>query len=185
MRPHVLGIDDAPFRKGQAEDVPIIGVMMEGATLVEGVALGAFPVDGDGVTAYLAGWVLTQRWHPALQAVVLGGITIAGLALVDIRALSEQLGVPVLVATRQDTATSTLGDALRAAGHADRLGVLHRSPPARPLAPGLFVAWAGCEAAAAEALVRATLLKARVPEPLRVAHLIGAALVQGVSRGRV
>ncbi len=35
MRPHVLGIDDAPFHKDQSQDVPIVGVMMEGATLVE------------------------------------------------------------------------------------------------------------------------------------------------------
>ena len=55
QRPHILGIDDAPFVKGQDGDVPVVGVMMEGATLVEGVALGAFPVDGAGATDYLAG----------------------------------------------------------------------------------------------------------------------------------
>jgi len=53
LRPHVLGIDDAPFEKGQSDEVPIVGVMMEGASLVEGVAVGRFAVDGEDATAFL------------------------------------------------------------------------------------------------------------------------------------
>ena len=34
-RPHLLGIDDAPFEKGQHQSVPIVAVMMEGSDLVE------------------------------------------------------------------------------------------------------------------------------------------------------
>jgi endonuclease V-like protein UPF0215 family len=44
--PHILGIDDAPFDKHQDALVPVVGVMMEGAAVVESVAIGAFPVDG-------------------------------------------------------------------------------------------------------------------------------------------
>ncbi len=184
-RPHVLGVDDAPFSKRQGGDVPVVGVMMEGATLVEGVALGAFPVDGDGATDYLAGWIGEQRWHASLQGVVLGGITLAGLGLVDLPALAARLGVPVLAATRRDTAGSDLADALRAAGLEDRLAILDRAPPARRVEDGLYVACAGIDAHGAARLIRATLGKARMPEPLRLAHLIGAALVRGASRGRV
>ncbi len=184
-RPHILGIDDAPFVKGQVEDVPMVGVMMEGATLVEGVALGAFPVDGAGATGYLAEWIAGMRWYAALQAVVLGGITIAGLGLVDIAALAERLGLPVLAATRRDTSKSELDHALRAAGLTDRLALLDRTPPAHRLEDGLYITIAGADVPHAERLVRATLNKAMLPEPLRLAHLIGAALVRGTSRGRV
>jgi endonuclease V-like protein UPF0215 family len=37
----------------------------------------------------------------------------------------------------------------------------------------------------AERLVKATLAKSRLPEPLRLAHLIGQAIVLRESRGRV
>ena len=184
-RPHILGIDDAPFVKGQAGEVPIVGVMMEGATLVEGVALGAFPVDGEGATDYLAGWIAGLRWYEALQAVVLGGITIAGLGLIDTPVLAARLGLPVIATTRRDTATSDLGDALQAAGFAHRLGILDRARPAHRLEDGLYITVAGTNRLHAEHLIRATLNKASLPEPLRIAHLIGAALVQGSSRGRV
>ncbi len=185
MRPHLLGIDDAPFDKRQAHETPIVGVMMEGPDLVEGVAIDAFPVDGDGATDYLARWVSGLRWHASLQAVVLGGVTIAGLGLVDLAALAERLGRPVLAVTRRDPSASRLASALRAAGLTDRLPILERLPPTRPLAEGLFLACAGADFAYAARLVRASLHKSRLPEPLRVAHLIGAALVNGASRGNV
>jgi len=185
LRPDVLGIDDAPFEKGQSDEVPIVGVMMEGASLVEGVAVGRFAVDGEDATAFLTAWVSGLRWHSALQAVVLGGVTLAGLGVVDIRALAERLGIPVLAVTRRDTARSELASALRTAGLVHRLAIVERTPPARRMHDGLFVAAAGVEQADAEAILRASLNKANLPEPLRMAHLIGAAMVKGQSRGRV
>ncbi len=184
-RPHVLGIDDAPFQRGVDFEVPVIGVMMEGATLVEGVAITRFPIDGAEVTAFLSEWIQSLRWWPSLQAVVLGGITLAGLAVVDLVALAQSLSLPVLAVTRHDTADSELADALRVAGFHDRLAILERTPPAALLARGLYVAWAGADAFEARQLIQATLHKSRLPEPLRIAHLIGAALVRGQSKGRV
>ena len=38
-RPHVLGVDDGPFEKfSPGAEAPLVGVMMEGADLVEAVA---------------------------------------------------------------------------------------------------------------------------------------------------
>lgn len=185
FRPHVLGIDDAPFVKRQHEPVPIVGVTMEGADIIESVALGAFPVDGDGVTEYLMDWIDGLRTRRMLQAVILGGITMAGLGLVDVTALAQRLGLVVLVVTRHDPTHSELASALHAAGLEDRLPILERIPRAYGIGEGLYLAHAGGSRVEAERLLAATLGKARLPEPLRVAHLIGQAMVLGESRGRV
>ena len=185
MKPHVLGVDDAPFKKAQRWPVPIVAVTMEGASVVEAVAIGAFPVDGEGASAYLAGWIGGLRTRPVLQAVLLGGITIAGLGLVDLAELARRLELPVLAVTRRDPHGSELRTALRAAGLERRLAILARTPPTCPAAEGVYVACAGIDTETAGRLVRATLGKARVPEAVRVAHLIGRALVSGESRGRV
>jgi endonuclease V-like protein UPF0215 family len=181
----VLGIDDAPFAKRQREPVPIVAVMMEGCDLVEAVAFASFPVDGDDATAFLAGWVGGLRLRPSLRAVVLGGITIAGLGVVDVAELAERLRAPVLVATRRRPADADLVRALRAAGLAERIPLVLRAPRAARVAEGFYLAHAGISRPAAEAIARRTLRKARLPEPLRLAHLIGSALVTGASRGRV
>jgi endonuclease V-like protein UPF0215 family len=184
-RPHVLGVDDAPFRKGRDREVPIVGVVMEGPDLVEAIAIGRFPVDGEDAAGYLAGWIRELRAYRGIQAIFLGGVTIAGLGLVDLEALAGALRRPVLAVTRRDPAGSELRRALRAAGLADRLPLLDRSPPAFETAPGLYVAAAGLSPAEAASLVRRTLGKSRLPEPLRLAHIVAAALVNGESRGRV
>jgi endonuclease V-like protein UPF0215 family len=185
LRPHLLGVDDAPFDKHQAPPVPIIGVVMEGADRIEAVAIGGFPVDGEDAAGYLAGWIGGLRTRPALQGVIIGGITIAGLGVVDIAELAERVTLPVLVVTRRNPLGSDLPDALRAAGLAHRIALLERAPRAFGVGEGLFLAHAGTTRVVAEELVRASLAKSRLPEPLRVAHLIGQGIVLGESRGRV
>jgi endonuclease V-like protein UPF0215 family len=181
---HLLGIDDGPFEKGQCDGVPVVGVMMEGSDLVEAVAQTRFAVDGPGATEFLAAWISGLRLRPSLQGIVLGGITLAGLAVVDIEALSSALGVPTLVVNRRDPSSHRLHAALDAAGLSERKEIVDRTPTAFEAQPGLWIAHAGVDQDAALDLVRATLGKSKLPEPLRVAHLIARALVSGESRGR-
>ena len=185
LRPHVLGIDDAPFEKGQREPVAIVGAMMEGADLVESVAVTSFPVDGAGATEFLGDWVAGLRSRASLQGVVLGGITIAGLGVVDIAALAERVAAPVLVATRRQPRDEQLSDALRTAGFSERVAIVEHSPRAIRLVDGLYLAYAGITREEAVRMARATLRKALLPEPLRVAHHVARAIVTGESRGRV
>jgi len=184
-RPHILGVDDAPFEKGQSPPVPVVGVVMEGADRIESIALGEFPVDGEGATDYLALWISGLRARPTLQAVILGGITLAGLGIVDVTRLAERLALPILVVTRRNPARSELAAALEAAGLADRLPLLDRIPRAFGLGDGLYLSHAGSSRLEAERLVLGALAKSRLPEPLRVAHLVGQAIVLGETRGRV
>jgi hypothetical protein len=181
----VLGIDDGPFAKKQSAPVPIVAVLMHGACAIEGVAITSFPVDGAGATEVLAEWIGAMRWSRALHAVVLGGVTIAGLGLVDLHRLSSAVGAPALAVTRRDPSRNEVARALAAAGLQDRVAILERAPPARRIDDGLFVAVAGAGEDTAARILRATRHRALLPEPLRIAHLIAAALVRGESRGRV
>lgn len=185
MRPHLIGIDDGPFEKDADPVTPIVGVVMEGSDLVEGVAMTSFPIDGAGVTDFLAGWIQGLRFRPGLQGIVLGGITIAGLAVVDIERLSEALELPVLVVNRKDPRQHRLAGALESAGLADRLEVVDRTPASLPVSNGLHLACAGTSPEEAARLIDASRRKGEMPEPLRLAHLIASAVVRGESRGRV
>jgi len=183
-RPHVLGIDDGPFDKNADKRVPVVAVMTEGPDLVEAVAVTDFPLDGEDATGFLARWVAGLRFAPALHGVVLGGVTIAGLAVVDIADLAGRLALPVMVVNRQPPEDEPLIRALRAAGLERRVGLVETTPRAWRLSDGLFVAHAGTDREGAARILRATLNKSQLPEPLRVAHLVGAAIVRGESRGR-
>jgi endonuclease V-like protein UPF0215 family len=184
-RPHLIGVDDGPFEKRQAAPVPIVAAMLEGAGPVESLAVSAFPVDGADVTGFLAGWLAELRALGSVQAVLLGGISLAGLGIVDLPELARCLERPVVSVTRRRPSNAELCRALEAAGLADRIAIVERSPRAVRLDHGLYVAHAGASAGDAARLVRAGLGKAGLPEPLRLAHLIARAIVLGESRGRV
>jgi len=183
-RPHVLGVDDGPFDKAVSRTVPIVGVTMEGSDLVEAVSVTEFPIDGEDVTDFLTDWIEPLRVKPALQGILFGGITIAGLAIVDVHALSTRLGVPVAIVNRREPSNARLIEALQSAGLIHRRAILARAPAAQRVAGRIYVASAGGDSAAAASLVRATLGKSDLPEPLRLAHLIARAIVTGESRGR-
>jgi endonuclease V-like protein UPF0215 family len=184
FRPHVLGIDEGPFDKRKDATVALVGVMTEGADLVEAVAVTRFPVDGASAAEFLADWIGGLRFAAALHAITLGGVTLAGLAVVDVALLARAAGIPVLVVNRRDPRNTAVADALRAAGLAERIAILEATPPAWQVEPGLFVASAGATREAAARILGAVRHKSQFPEPLRLAHLIGAAITNGESRGR-
>jgi endonuclease V-like protein UPF0215 family len=184
FHPHVLGIDDGPFDKRTDRSVPLVGVMMEGGGLVEAVAVTRFAVDGDRAADFLADWIGGLRFAPALQAVVLGGLTVAGLGVVDLPHLSRRLGRPAMVVNRHDPRNEELIRALAAAGLSERIRLVEQSPAAWRLEAGLWVAHAGASQDEAAAILLAVRNKSQLPEPLRLAHLIGSAIVGGQSRGR-
>jgi endonuclease V-like protein UPF0215 family len=150
---------------------------------VEAVAVTRFPVDGDGVTEFLASWIASLRVRPALQALVFGGITLAGLAVLDAEELARRLGLPVLVVNRKAPRDGELRDALCAAGLAERVALVERLPRAFSVGE-LYVSVAGSSQELAVQLLERLRGKSALPEPLRVAHLIARALVTGESRGR-
>jgi len=183
-RPHLIGIDDGPFDKDVDRDTPLVAVFMEAADRVEGVAVTRFPVDGDDVTAFLAGWIGGLRFRDAAQGVVLGGVTIAGLAVVDPPRLAAAVDRPVLVVNRRAPTNEPVGAALDAAGLSERRALLDRASTPFRMHDGLWVGAAGTDEAGARALLAPSLGKAALPEPLRLAHLIAAAVARGASRGR-
>ncbi len=183
-RPHTLGVDDGPFDKFRSREVTLVAVMMEGPDLVEAVATTRFGVDGDDATGFLADWIDGLRSREALHGVFLGGITIAGLGVVDLRALADRLGLPVMAVNRRDPSDHRLADSLRAAGLEDRMALVERCPRPRRVDEHCFVSAAGIDDDAAVQLVRDARRKSGLPEPLRVAHLIARAVADGESRGR-
>ncbi len=159
--------------------------MMEGAALVDGVAIGEMAVDDPNATRFLTDWIHGLRWAASLQVIVFGGVTIAGLGLLHLPTIARELNLPVLALTRQNTRNSTLDTALKAAGLSRLLPLLKDNPSAVEIREGIYASFSGIPEVKARRLIQSTLQKSNMPEPLRIAHLIGAALVNGESKGRV
>jgi endonuclease V-like protein UPF0215 family len=182
---HVIAVDDAPFAREHRGDVLVVGAVFAGLRL-EGVLSTRVRRDGRNSTDALAAMVGGSRFARHAQALLLGGIALAGFNVVDIHALSARLGLPVLVVARRAPRMAAVEAALlgRVRGGARKWALVRRAGPMEPVA-GVHVQRAGLSPAEARGLVEALAVGgSRLPEPLRVAHLIAGGVATGESRGR-
>lgn len=176
---HAIGIDDAPFPPTHRGDVPIIGTAFSGLRL-EGVLRGKVLRDGTDSTSAIAEMVSSSRFAAHTRLVLLEGISLAGFNVIDLHALSATLGMAVLVVVKRMPDIDAVREALleRVPGGADKWALIEKAGPMEPIG-SLFVQRAGIERAEAEAVLGDLAIHGRLPEPVRVAHLVANVLAVG------
>jgi len=181
---NVVGFDDAPFSRTHRGDVVVVGVVCSGVR-VDGVLRGHVRRDGANSTRVLSRLLQSSPFDEHARAVLLQGITLAGFNVVDIHALADALARPVLVVMRRKPDLPAIEHALstRVRGGTQKWRLIERAGVPEALG-GLYVQRAGLGRPEAEALLTRTTAVGRIPEALRVAHLIAGGLETGVSRGR-
>jgi endonuclease V-like protein UPF0215 family len=181
---NVIGFDDAPFGRGLRGDVMLIGAVCA-RTRLDGVLRGRVRRDGRNAASAMQALIERSQFRASLQAVLLQGIAVAGFNVVDVRALHEALGLPVLVVARRQPDLASIRRALfaRVPDASRKWRLIEAAGPMEPLR-GLYVQRRGLTREQAEALLRATTLHGKLPEPIRLAHLIASGVATGKSRGR-
>ena len=182
---HVIGFDDAPFDRAHRGDVRVVGAVYAGDRL-EGILSGRVRRDGRNAAAELARLVSESRFHAHLQLVMTQGIALAGFNVIDIHALSAELGVPVLVVARHRPNLGSIRSALldKVPGGQRKWRLIEAAGPMEP-AGGVFVQRVGLTLAEAADVVGRFALHGHMPEPLRTAHLVAGGIETGESRHRV
>lgn len=180
---HAVGFDDAPFGPTQRH-VQVVGAVMAGLRL-DGVLTTQVRRDGSDATRRLVESVKSSRFHPQLHAVLLQGIALAGFNVVDIHGLHAALGIPVIAVARHrpDIEAIRLALLTNVPGGARKWRLVENAGP-MDAAAGVYVQRAGIELADAARIIGRLAIHSRVPEPLRVAHLIAGGLVRGQSTSR-
>jgi len=181
---HVIGVDDAPFPRAHRGRVRVVGACLAGPRL-EGVLSAWVRRDGADATRVIGEMIAGSRFRAHCHAVLLQGIAVAGFNVVDVAALAERIERPVLVVARRRPRLAAIRDALetRVPGGARKWKLIEAAGPMEPVG-GVWVQRAGLSLDDAAALLEASTVEGRVPEALRVAHLIAGGVTDGHSRGR-
>lgn len=181
---NAIGIDDAPFARDHRGDVGLIGVVFTRHRL-DGVMTGKVRKDGANATRAIAELVEGTRFGSHAQILLLGGITFAGFNVVDIHALRERLDLPVLVLARKKPRYTIIRETLLAKvpGGARKWALIEKAGRMQAC-EGVWVQRAGLELDEAAQAIADLTVHGKLPEPVRVAHLVAGAFADGVSRGR-
>jgi endonuclease V-like protein UPF0215 family len=182
---HAVGFDDAPFEAQHRGDVLVVGAVYAGARL-EGVLSGAVRRDGANATRVLLALVSRSRFREHLQAILLQGIALAGFNVVDINALHEGAGLPVVVVSRRRPNLDAIRRALldHVPGGAQKWRLIERAGPMESVGR-IYVQRAGIGRVETQAMLERFTIHSAVPEPLRTAHLIAGGIARGESTQRV
>ena len=183
----VLGIDDSAL---VGDRILVVGAFFRGGDWLDGVMTSYISRDGMDATASIVDMVRKSKHFQQIRIIMLDGVTYGGFNPVDIVRLYEDTGIPVVVLMRKypdfgqiEKALSHFSDIderldiIRRAGRITEVGSDDGSNP-------IYIQCSGIGVGDAARIVSLTSTHSKVPEPLRVAHLIATGVILGESRGK-
>ncbi len=182
----LLGIDDAPFDL-KDETVLVIGTFFRGGEFMDGVLSTRVDVDGEDATLKSIEMVNKSKFKSQLQAILLDGIAFGGFNVVNIETIYKHTSIPVIVVVRKMPDFEKLEKTLQKLGMEEKYLLMEKAgkPQEVALKRGkIYIQTAGISFEKAKKLLQVCCTRSFVPEPIRVAHLIGAGVVKGESKGR-
>lgn len=183
----ILGIDDSPFRFGERKAL-VVGALVRIPNYLEGVMKAEVTIDGSDASQVVTEMISRSRYRDQIKAVFFDGIALAGFNILDLAMIHDALDIPLLTVTRDEPDFGKIKAALMKhfPDWRERYSLLTRlelkqikTEHKSLYASGIGISWPEFEE-----LVRLSTVRGAVPEPVRMAHLIAAAMVKGESYGR-
>ncbi len=177
-------MDDGPFERGSREPVLVVGAVLRGDGRFDGLLTTWVTQDGFDATDELVRMIVGSKFHRQLHYVMIDGVTLGGFNVVDLPRLREATGLKILAITRRPPDLPRVRAAAKALPRGEeRLMLLDAAGPLVTVG-GLSCQLHGLDPVEAERLLEVTMTHAKLPEPLRVAHLIAGGVVLGQSGHR-
>ena len=179
----VIGIDDAPFDKfNRKKDATVIATFFRGGLCIDGIMSCKVRIDGNNSTKKLIEMINQSKFVSQVFAILLDGIAVAGFNVINIQKLSKKTGIPVIVVIRKIPDFETINKTLKKLGMEKKIKLINGAGPVYKFKK-VFFQVAGADTDFAEEILKVTCTRSDIPEPIRVAHLIGQGLVFGESKG--
>ncbi len=185
----IIGIDDSPFAKGSKSKVLVTGVVFRAGRWLDGVLSTKVAIDGMDATKKLIEMIKKSKHYRQLQVIMLNGIALAGFNVIDIKLLSEETKLPVIVVIRKKPKMNKIEKALKHFKNgAKKMRIIEKAGnifSCKVKSKKIYFQFYGVDRKAAEKVIKISSTHSLVPEPIRVAHMIGSGIVLGETRGRV
>ena len=180
----VIGIDDAHYAdKTRGGPVNLAGVICS-CTRFEGMLWGEITKDGMDSTDKIGQLIIKSKFAAQLHVVLLDGITFGGCNVVDLPQLHRQLGLPIVAVMRRmpnmekfQHVTKQFPDSEERWRRTLAAGQIHQMD-------NWTFQCVGEEPETITKVLERLTDTGKVPEALRVAHLIGSAVMMGESTNR-
>jgi len=184
----IIGIDDSPFKRN-TKDVLVVGAVFRSGLYLEGILSCFVKRDGTDATDKIIKLVNKSKHKGQLRIIMLNGIAVGGFNVIDIRRLYKKTSLPVIVMIRYKPNFEKIRSALSKFKDAKkRFAIIEKAGEVYELNlkdNNLYYQICGITRKLAEEAIKASATHSLVPEPVRVAHIIGSGIILGETKGRV
>jgi endonuclease V-like protein UPF0215 family len=171
----IIAWDDCAFGFS-TRSVRIIGVVFRGGDFIDGLISAKIKKDGLDATEKIANTIMKSRHRDQLSVILLNGITFAGFNIVDIKKLSSATNMPVVAIVRNKPDMEKFLDAMKRVGNYSGRARLAKKAGRIYTHKNIFFQKSGISIKECNELLEKICTRSKIPEPLRVAHLIASGL---------
>ncbi len=179
--PITIGIDDAKFElKSDLRTTYLIGVVCQGTRVVRVVKTSIY-IDGDNATDAVIRLIQQNDKH--LQYVLTDTITFGGFNIIDLQEIYKNTNKPIIAVTERPVALDSVKEALLKqfpSNYTSKLekiikaGYLYETKIATAGGNStIYFHMIGMTTQEVEKLFQKLCIDSKLPEPLRLAHVIG------------
>ncbi|MGM0510379.1 MAG: DUF99 family protein [Thermoplasmatota archaeon] len=182
-----LGIDDAPF-KFEDDEVMVVGSLVRAPNYLEGILSTEVEVDGSDATDKIIEMLDASRFTEQIKIIFTDGAALGGFNLVDIERIYRETDIPIASVSRDEPDFESIKKALKE--HLPdwkeryekiREGTIHEiKTEHKPI----YVKSVGIDVQETKRLLNLFTVRGRIPEPIRISHIVASGIVKGESRGK-
>ncbi len=162
------------------EKVPIVGVIFRGNVLIEDAIKGWLTRDGDDSTDAIIRLYNSSPHMNQIRLLMLHGTVMAGFNIVDMKALYETLCKPVIAVIERRPDFYRVSRALRNLPDYDkRIRIVEKNgefEEFKTMHGSVYANYIGLDKEAVQETIWALAKYSKLPEPLRVAHILSRLL---------
>lgn len=182
-----IGIDDAPF-KFSDDKVLVVGSIVRAPNYLEGILSTKVEVDGTDATDKIIEMINKSRFGEQGRVIFTDGAALGGFNLVDLERVYEETDIPIISVSRDKPDFDSIKKALK--GHfgdweekyeAISKGEIHEiKTEHKPI----YVQSEGLTLDKLKHFLRLFTVRGRLPEPIRISHIVASGIVRGESKGK-
>jgi hypothetical protein len=177
----VLGVDDGKFVPHSKSRVLVVGMVFRAGYWIEGVMSTEVEVDGLDANTNIASMIKASPHYKQLRVILLNGVTLGGFNVVDIKKLNAETELPVIAVTTRKPNLPNVHSALKNLTNSEERwnAILNAGEIFPVITRGkqrVYVEIAGISKETAVKILRLTATRSKIPEPLRVAHLVASGI---------
>jgi uncharacterized protein len=179
----VIGFDDAPFNRKRGSPVNIAGIICSN-TRFEGMIWGEIEKDGNDATKTISRMLKQSKFFDQVSVILTDGIAVGGFNIIDLKNLSITLERPCIAVMRKKPDMEAIDNALNHfSDYKERMDMILKAGEIY-IHNSFYYQVTGCDNNTAAKVLERITDKGNVPEALRLAHMIGAAVINGQSSNR-